>query len=103
MEEEMVTVREAAAEYRRNPETIRRWVWAGKLPAKKLGNQLFISKKDLLNLREGEKIKLERSASFLEHARALQEKIRVRTKTDFDVSLLIEKSRMRGLAGEDLH
>ena len=33
IKEKMVTVREAATECGRNPETIRRWIWAGKLPA----------------------------------------------------------------------
>jgi len=44
---ELFSVREAARECGRNPETVRRWVWSGKLPAEKLGNQLFIKKTDL--------------------------------------------------------
>lgn len=42
-----VTVREAARECQRSPETIRRWVWDGKLHAEKLGNQLFVKRSDL--------------------------------------------------------
>ena len=45
--EEHINVREAAKECGRNPETVRRWVWSGKLPAQKLGNQLFIKRGDL--------------------------------------------------------
>src|SRR3990170_1854572 len=45
--EKLISVREAAKECGRNTETVRRWIWAGKLPAEKLGNQLFIKKKDL--------------------------------------------------------
>jgi excisionase family DNA binding protein len=41
-EDKLISVREAAKECDRNPETIRRWIWSGKLPAEKLGNQLFI-------------------------------------------------------------
>ena len=45
--DERINVREAAKECGRNPETVRRWVWSGKLPAQKLGNQLFIRRSDL--------------------------------------------------------
>ena len=45
--EELISVREAARECGRNMETVRRWIWAGKLPAEKLGNQLFIKKSEL--------------------------------------------------------
>lgn len=43
----LITVREAAKQCGRNMETIRRWIWGGKLPAQKLGNQLFIKRADL--------------------------------------------------------
>ena len=42
--DELITVRQAAVECGRNPETIRRWIWSGKLPAEKLGNQLFVKR-----------------------------------------------------------
>jgi hypothetical protein len=42
--EELISVKAAARHCERNPETIRRWIWSGKLPAEKLGNQLFIKK-----------------------------------------------------------
>lgn len=45
--EKLISVREAAKECGRNMETVRRWIWAGKLPAEKLGNQLFIKTSDL--------------------------------------------------------
>lgn len=44
---ELISVREAATQCGRNAETVRRWIWAGKLPAEKLGNQLFIRRQDL--------------------------------------------------------
>lgn len=43
----IISVREAAKECGRNTETVRRWIWSGKLPAEKLGNQLFIKRTDL--------------------------------------------------------
>ncbi len=43
----MVTVLEAAKRLGRDPETVRRWIRAGKLPAKKIGLQLLIEESDL--------------------------------------------------------
>ena len=93
--EELVSVREASKESGRNTETVRRWIWSGKLPAQKLGNQLFIKKGDWqtflkhINKQRGNNFK------FIERAVALQERIRARTGTNFDISALIEESRQR--------
>lgn len=43
----MLTVPEAARLAARNPETIRRWIRAGKLPARKIGTQHVIEESDL--------------------------------------------------------
>ncbi len=42
-----LTVPEAARRIGRNPETIRRWIRAGKLPARKIGTQHLIEESDL--------------------------------------------------------
>ena len=42
-----LTVPEAARRVERNPETVRRWIREGKLPARKLGSQHFIEQADL--------------------------------------------------------
>lgn len=47
---EMLGVREAAALARRTPETIRRWIWSGKLSARRNGNRLFVAKDDIERL-----------------------------------------------------
>jgi len=52
-EERLLTVREVARRCRRSEETIRRWIWSGKLPAKKLGNQLFIEAAELARIGPG--------------------------------------------------
>ena len=44
---EMVDVREAAELSRRTPETIRRWVWSGRVHSVKNGNKLFVRRADL--------------------------------------------------------
>ncbi|MDQ3769207.1 MAG: helix-turn-helix domain-containing protein [Actinomycetota bacterium] len=43
----MITVPEAAVRAGRNPETIRRWIRAGRLPARKVGTQHVIEEEDL--------------------------------------------------------
>ena len=42
-----LTVPEAARRVGRNPETIRRWIRAGKLPSHKVGTQHVIDEDDL--------------------------------------------------------
>ena len=43
----MVDVREAAELSRRTPETIRRWVWSGRVHSVKNGNKLFVRRDDV--------------------------------------------------------
>ena len=43
----MLTVPEAARRAGRNPETIRRWIREGKLPARKVGTQHVLEEDDL--------------------------------------------------------
>ena len=43
----MITVPEAARRLRVNPETVRRWIRAGRLRAKKIGTQHMIDERDL--------------------------------------------------------
>lgn len=45
----MSTVPEAARRVNRDPETIRRWIRAGRLPARKIGTQHIIEESDLLS------------------------------------------------------
>lgn len=93
--EELVSVREASRESGRNTETVRRWIWSGKLPAQKLGNQLFIKRSALETfLKDANKQKGDRFR-FIERAVALQERIRAKTGVEFDVSALVEESRQR--------
>lgn len=37
-----IPVREAAKRVHRSPETIRRWIWSGRLPATKRGNTYYV-------------------------------------------------------------
>ena len=79
-EDKLISVREAAKECGRNPETVRRWIWSGKLPAEKLGNQLFVRTSSLTSLCREMAIqqKSEPETDFLQRAIALQ--IRLKTR-----------------------
>lgn len=44
---EMVDVQEAARLARRTPETIRRWVWSGRVTSVRQGNKLFLPKAEV--------------------------------------------------------
>lgn len=49
----MLTVPQAAKRTGRNPETIRRWIRAGKLRASKVGTQHVIEERDLEQMQAG--------------------------------------------------
>jgi len=46
-EEALLDVRGAAALVGRNPETVRRWVWSGRLPARRSGRRLLVARADI--------------------------------------------------------
>ena len=100
IKEELISVRDAARECGRNMETVRRWIWAGKLPAKKLGNQLFIKRSDLTAFCQKRNInnrELLAKSDFLQRALLLQSRIRARTGAGFDIPALIKESREKQL------
>lgn len=47
---EMLSVEEAARLARRTPETIRRWVWSGRLPARRAGRRLLVDRREVEQL-----------------------------------------------------
>ena len=50
----MLDVREAAQLAERTPETVRRWIWAGRLTARRHGNRLLVTRRDVEALVHGE-------------------------------------------------
>jgi excisionase family DNA binding protein len=52
--EDMLDVRRAAALVGRHPETVRRWVWSGRLAARKQGNRLLMARADVEALAKSE-------------------------------------------------
>ncbi|MFZ5849879.1 MAG: helix-turn-helix domain-containing protein [Actinomycetota bacterium] len=47
---ELIDVRAAAQLAHRSPETIRRWVWSGRLAAQRQGNRLVVARSDVQRL-----------------------------------------------------
>ncbi|MBL7209763.1 MAG: helix-turn-helix domain-containing protein [Dehalococcoidia bacterium] len=95
VDDKLVAVREAAAECGRNMETVRRWIWSGKLPAQKLGNQLFIKRTDLRSFYRNHKVATQKPSDWtklMKEVKTLREEIR-RKHGNFDITELIEESR----------
>ena len=44
---EMLEIREAAVIVQRTPETVRRWVWSGRLRASKSANRLLVAREEV--------------------------------------------------------
>jgi excisionase family DNA binding protein len=63
----LLTVRQTARATHRSEETVRRWIWSGKLPARKLGNQYFIDPADLRRMQAGRTRVAETSAEYKVH------------------------------------
>jgi len=89
----LITVREAARVCRRTTETVRRWIWEGKLPAQKLGNQLFIKRGDLARLTlRGRGRDSSNELAVLTEVAAIRERIR-RAGGSVDVLGALDRSR----------
>ena len=84
--DDLITVREAARIVGRTTETVRRWIWDGKLPAQKLGNQLFVHRPDLTMLTDGQrKGEVAEQRALLERIKANRERIRRRIGGTVDI------------------
>jgi excisionase family DNA binding protein len=91
--DDLITVGEAARECRRTTETIRRWIWEGKLRAQKLGNQLFIRRDDLAVVAaRGKRRPSSDELAVLEEVRTVRERIRRRIGGTIDVLEALERS-----------
>ena len=90
----LITVKDAARQCRRATETVRRWIWEGKLPAQKLGNQLFVRRDDLVGLasRSRRSDGVARLAA-LNRVKAVRERIEKRIGGNLDVLEMLDRSR----------
>lgn len=67
---EMLDVRRAAALVGRHPETVRRWVWSGRLPARRQNNRLVMARADVEALAAAEGRSVVSLAAWTDRARA---------------------------------
>ncbi len=99
-QDELISVRQAAKKSGRNPETVRRWIWNGKLPAEKLGNQLFVKRRALEAFTKemgAEEAENAPRPDFLERAIALQNRIKARGVAAVDAGLIVQGIRKERL------
>lgn len=71
----MLTVLQAARRTHRHPETIRRWIWAGRLHSRKVGNRHLIGEAELERLQRGESPDAESFAEGLEAIYRLHDEV----------------------------
>ncbi len=67
----MIDVNAAAALASRTPETVRRWVWSGRLPAQRDGRRILVARDDVLRIAGGE-LAGDRGLTLAEWAAELQ-------------------------------
>jgi excisionase family DNA binding protein len=72
----MITVPEAAKRAGKDPETIRRWIRAGRLPARKIGTQHVIEESDLEPLLEDHMLPVPESWRFMPDGRPVPNVVR---------------------------
>jgi len=72
----MLDVQRAAALVGRHPETVRRWVWSGRLAARRQGNRLLIARADVEALAEIGGRLLTTLAAWADHARMARDAAR---------------------------
>ena len=96
VDDQWVTVREAATMLGRNAETVRRWVWTGKVRARKVGSRLMLARPDLDAASRAPARSLTLSAWIAEREQARQLTTARRDSSAAD--LVIEDRRRRSSA-----
>lgn len=103
VEDELLDVRRAAALVGRHPETVRRWVWSGRIAARRQGNRLLVARTDLEALAGGADRRVGSLAAWAKRARAAREPAGAsgsgRSAADLVIEDRAERSRERDRAG----
>jgi excisionase family DNA binding protein len=101
--EDPLDVRRAAALVGRHPETVRRWVWSGRLPAERRGNRLLVARADVEALAASETRPVATLAMWAAEARAFQASTAAAGVGGSAADLVLEDRRLRsGIdAGDD--
>jgi excisionase family DNA binding protein len=91
----MIDVRRAAALVRRHPETVRRWVWSGRLSAERQGNRLLLARADVEAVAAGQGEALPSLAEWSDRAHAAREAAGARGCGTSAAQLVIEERAQR--------
>lgn len=95
-------MRRAAALVGRHPETVRRWVWSGRLPAQRRGNRLLVARADVEALAASEGGAATSLAAWAESARTFQAATASSGSAGSAADLVLEDRRLRsGVADDD--
>jgi excisionase family DNA binding protein len=97
---EMIDVRGAATLVRRHPETVRRWVWSGRLAAQRQGNRLLIARADVEAIAFGEGRPPTSLATWADRARAVREATGAMLSGSSAAELVIEDRTQRSRPAE---
>jgi helix-turn-helix protein len=93
-------VKAAARVAGRTAETIRRWVWSGRLPARKRGNRLVVARRDVEALAGGRE---RRPLSLVEWTRLTEAAMRSWRGPHKSAADLVIEERRRRLEEVDAH
>lgn len=94
---DMLDVRTAAALVHRNPETVRRWVWSGRLAAQRRGRRLLVARADVEAL-VGERTRSVVSlAEWAQRAQASPRHIGARHRARSAADLVLEDRAQRSV------
>ncbi|MDQ3676735.1 MAG: helix-turn-helix domain-containing protein [Actinomycetota bacterium] len=97
---DMIDVRDAAALVRRHPETVRRWVWSGRLAAQRQGNRLLMARADVEAIAAREGRALTSLAAWVDRARAAREAAGARASGSSAAELVIDDRTQRSWPAE---
>ena len=96
-----ITVREAAAHTGRSAETIRRWVWSGRLSARKVGTRLLIARADLdAIVADGDSAAAPSLGAWLEEVEDLHRRRGLRDRHRSAADLILADRRRRATGGQ---
>lgn len=98
--EDLIDVRGAAALVGRHPETIRRWVWSGRLAARRQGRRLLMARADLEAVAASEGRTLASLAAWADRARAAREAAGTKGPGASAAELVIEDRAQRSGQGD---
>jgi len=97
---DLIDVRGAAALVRRHPETVRRWVWSGRLAARRQGNRLLVARGDVEAIAAREGRPLTSLAAWVERAQAARERTEAGVFGSSAADLVMEDRMQRSRPSE---